>query len=313
MLLVRNGHTVWLWDHDGARMHALAKDRVDPLFLPGVVLPESINPTDCMENALAATNEVLVVVPSHAFRATIDACALLRPAKLRLAWATKGLEPVTERPFSVVVDEVLGADTPTAVLSGPTFASEVLAGQPTAITIASRFADYAQWLAGCLRNANFRPYTSDDVLGVQIGGAVKNVMAIAVGISDGLGFGANARAALITRGLAEIIRLGVVLGGRPETFMGLTGVGDLVLTCTDDLSRNRRFGLAIGRGEKADAALKTIGQVVEGLTTVQEVMSLARRLGVEMPITNQVYAVLYEGHDPHTAVQTLLTRALRAE
>jgi glycerol-3-phosphate dehydrogenase (NAD(P)+) len=260
-----------------------------------------------------ATAEVLVVVPSHVFRVTLEAVAARRPAGLRLAWATKGLEPGAQRPFHEVAAEVLGVEVPTAVVSGPTFAKEVVAGLPTAVTVASRFPDYARWLAGCLRSESFRPYTADDVVGVQLGGAVKNVLAIAAGIADGLGFGANTRAALITRGLAEVMRLGEAMGGRRETFMGLAGLGDLVLTCTDDLSRNRRFGLLIGQGHAVGAALAAIGQVVEGFTTVCEVVVLARRFGVDMPITDQVHAVLYEGHNPKTAVQTLLGRALRPE
>ncbi len=312
VLLARNGHTVWLWDQDAHRMVALSKNRTDR-YLSGTLLPDTILPTEHLEVALAATSEVLVVVPSHGFRATLEACAAYRPANVRLALATKGLEPGTERPLHQVAEEIMGMETPLAVLSGPTFAAEVLAGLPTAITIASRFPAYAQWLADCMRSAHFRPYTSDDLVGVEIGGAVKNVMAIAAGISDGLGFGANARAALITRGLAEIMRLGEAMGGRRETFMGLTGVGDLVLTCTDDLSRNRRFGLSIGRGKTVDEALAAIDQVVEGLSTVREVVTLARRLGVDMPITHQVYAILYEGHNPRSAVHALLMRALRSE
>jgi glycerol-3-phosphate dehydrogenase (NAD(P)+) len=313
ILLARNGHEVWLWGRDPARMLILAESRTNPWYLPDTLFPDSIIPTSDLKEAIAATPEVLMVVPSHVFRATLQDCVLLRPRGMRVSWATKGLEPGTQRPFHEVAEEILGAETPTAVISGPTFAQEVVAGLPSAVTVASRFRDYAQWLANCLQNTNFRPYTSDDVVGVQLGGAVKNVLAIAAGIADGLGFGANARAALITRGLAEIMRLGEAMGGRRDTFMGLAGLGDLVLTCTGDLSRNRRFGLLIGQGEGINAALTAIGQVVEGFTSVREVVALAQRLGVDMPITNQVSAVLYEDHNPRLAVQALLARALRPE
>ncbi|CAK0762597.1 glycerol-3-phosphate dehydrogenase [Gammaproteobacteria bacterium] len=313
ILLARNGHPVWLWGRDQARMLALVEFRSNPQYLPGISFPEGIFPTGDLNVALAASSDVLVVVPSHGFRATLEACARFRHVGVRLAWATKGLEPGTQRPFNEVAEEILGPETPTAVVSGPTFAKEVVAGLPTAVTVASRFPDYARWLASCLRSPNFRPYTSDDMVGVQLGGAVKNVLAIAAGIADGLGFGANARAALITRGLAEIMRLGEAMGGRRETFMGLAGLGDLVLTCTDDLSRNRRFGLLIGQGQEINAALSAIGQVVEGFSTVREVVVLAQRLRVDMPITNQVHAVLHADHNPHAAVQALLTRALRPE
>ncbi|CAK0757714.1 glycerol-3-phosphate dehydrogenase [Gammaproteobacteria bacterium] len=313
ILLAHNGHPVWLWGRDPTRMRALAEARANLWYLPDAPFPDNLLPTSDLDAVLASTPEVLLVVPSHVFRVTLEACAARRSNGLRLAWATKGLEPGTQRPFHEVAAEILGPETPTAVISGPSFAKEVVAGLPTAVTVASRFPDYAQWLAGCLRNARFRPYTSDDVVGVQVGGAVKNVLAIAAGISDGLGFGANARAALVTRGLAEIMRLGEALGGRRETFMGLAGLGDLVLTCTDDLSRNRRFGLLIGRGQGVSEALISVGQVVEGFGTVREVATLAQRLGVDMPITNQVLAVLHAHHDPRSAVQTLLTRALRPE
>lgn len=313
ILLARNGHLVWLWGRDAARMLTLAEVRSNPWYLPDTPFPDGLIPTSDLDAVLAATHEVLVVTPSHTFRAILEACVRRRPVGLRLAWGTKGLEPGTQRPFHEVAEEVLGAETPTAVVSGPSFAKEVVAGLPTAVTVASRFPDYAQWLAGCLRSSSFRPYTSDDVVGVQLGGGVKNVLAIAAGIADGLGFGANARAALITRGLTEIMRLGEAMGGRRETFMGLAGLGDLVLTCTDDLSRNRRFGLLIGQGKQIDAALAIVGQVVEGFTTVREVVTLARRLGVDMPITDQVHAVLHQGHPPRMAVQNLLARELRPE
>lgn len=313
ILLARNGYRVWLWGHNQARMLSLAKSRTNPWYLPEVKFPDEIVPTSDLVATLAASTEAIIAVPSHAFRATLEACVPHKTSNLRLAWATKGLEPLTQRLFHEVAAEILGSATPTAVISGPSFAQEVIAGLPTAVTIASHFPKYAQWLANCLRNSNFRPYTSDDMIGVQLGGAVKNVLAIAAGIADGLGFGANARAALITRGLTEIMRLGAALGGRKETFMGLAGLGDLILTCTDDLSRNRRFGLLIGQGQAVNIALSSIGQVVEGYNTVREVVALAQRLKVDMPITNQIYAVLHESYDPCAAVQNLFMRALRPE
>jgi glycerol-3-phosphate dehydrogenase (NAD(P)+) len=229
------------------------------------------------------------------------------------AWATKGLEPGGGRFLHEVTAEILGAAWPAAVISGPSFAGEVARGLPTAVTVASRDAAHARRVAALLHGSNLRAYTSADVIGVELGGAVKNVLAIAAGIADGLGFGANARAALITRGLAEMARLGLAVGGQRETFMGLAGIGDLVLTCTDDQSRNRRFGLAIGRGETAEAAFAAIGQVVEGAATVREALRLARRHQVEMPITEQVDEVLYHGQDPRRAVEILLARDPKPE
>jgi glycerol-3-phosphate dehydrogenase (NAD(P)+) len=223
------------------------------------------------------------------------------------------LEHGSGRFLHQVTAQLLGENWPAAVISGPSFAREVAAGMPTAVTVASRDVGYARQVAALLHGSNLRAYTSEDVIGVELGGAVKNVLAIAVGVSDGLGFGANARAALITRGLAEMVRLGEVVGGRRETFMGLAGIGDLVLTCTDDQSRNRRFGLAIGRGQTAAEACAAIGQVVEGIVTTREIMRLARRYRVEMPITEQVDQVLDQGRDPRQAVEALLARDLKPE
>jgi len=257
--------------------------------------------------------DILVVVPSHAFRAILLAMQPHLRTDARLMWATKGLESGSGKLLHRVVEEVLGEAQTMAVVSGPTFAREVAVGLPTALTVASKDADYAHFVAERLHSNTFRAYTSSDVPGVEVGGAVKNVLAIAAGISDGLGFGANARSALITRGLAEIMRLGDALGGQHETFMGLAGLGDLVLTCTDDQSRNRRLGLALGRGNTLEAALADIDQVVEGVQTAREVHDLALSQGVEMPITEQVHAVLYEACAPKAAVHALLTREQKAE
>jgi glycerol-3-phosphate dehydrogenase (NAD(P)+) len=253
-----------------------------------------------------------VVVPSHAFRETLTRLTPRLKPHMRIAWATKGLEPESGKLLHEVAEEIVGA-RPAAVISGPTFAREVAAGLPTAVTVASATPQFAADLASRLHSDTFRAYTSDDVIGVEVGGAVKNVLALAAGIADGLGFGANTRAALITRGLAEIMRLGVALGGKRETFMGLAGLGDLVLTCTDDQSRNRRLGLALARGTSLSDALREIGQIVEGVATAREVMRLAKAHGIEMPISEQVHCVLHEGKNPRAAVQSLLQREQKAE
>ena len=312
ILLARNGRDTVLWGHTPEHVRELSEHRENRRFLPGHPFPPALRVGADLAEVADACRDHLVAVPSHGFRGLVHQLVPLLQPGSRIAWATKGLEPGTGKLLHQVVYEELG-DLPAAVLSGPTFAKEVAAGLPTAITVASHSPHYAAELAGALRNDSFRPYTARDLVGVQVGGAVKNVLAIAAGISDGLGFGANARAALITRGLAEIMRLGLSLGGKSETFMGLAGLGDLVLTCTDDLSRNRRCGLLLGQGVALDAALERIGQAVEGVTTVSEVVRLSQARQVEMPITDQVYGVLFQGHDPRAAVRELLRRQPRDE
>jgi glycerol-3-phosphate dehydrogenase (NAD(P)+) len=230
----------------------------------------------------------------------------------RIAWATKGFETATGLLPHQVAREVLGA-RPGAVLSGPTFAKEVGAGLPTAMTVASEDEGFARELALRLSGPNFRAYTQVDIMGVEVGGAVKNVIAIGSGIADGMGFGANTRVALITRGLAEMMRLGVALGAVRETFMGLAGLGDLVLTCTDDQSRNRRFGMALGRGQSLSDAQGGIHQVVEGLPAARAVHDVAQRLAVDMPICREIYRVMHEGKPVRAAVQALMGREVRSE
>lgn len=312
LLLARNGHAVRLWGHDARQMDALRQDRENRRYLPGIGFPERLQPRADLAAAVADTDLVLVVVPSHAYGQTLTLLKPHLPVPTGLAWATKGLETGSGRFLHEVTADILGA-RPAAIVSGPSFAKEVAAGMPTAITVAAADRHHAQRVADCLHGSSFRAYTSDDVVGVELGGAVKNVLAIATGISDGLGFGANARAALITRGLAEMVRLGLAVGGRKETFMGLAGMGDLVLTCTDNQSRNRRFGLAIGQGRSAEQARQAIGQVVEGAGTTREVMRLAQQYGVEMPISEQVDRVLHQGQDPRRAVEALLAREPKAE
>jgi len=268
---------------------------------------------DGLEEALDGVEEVLVVVPSHAFRATLQGLAPLLRRNAGISWATKGFDPYDGRLLHQVAAQVLGEQHDLAVISGPTFAKEVACGLPTAVTVASASQDYALRVAGYLHSGRFRAYTSGDIVGVQVGGAAKNVLAIAAGIADGLGFGANTRAALITRGLVELTRLGTALGGHAHTFMGLAGLGDLALTCTDDQSRNRRMGLCLARGLSVEQARSEIGQEVEGVGATRVVCRKFRELGVEMPICEQVHRVLYEGVTPMEAAQALLERAIKAE
>jgi len=311
--LAHTGHRVILWGIETAELTAMARDRTNRRYLPGIDLPPGVEIEHDFERAVAQADQLLLVVPSHAFREVLQRVKpALRPGQ-RVAWATKGFELTTGKLPHDVAREVLGPDVPTAVLSGPTFAQEVGAGLPTAMTVASTDENYAMALARGLSGLNFRAYASSDMVGVEVGGATKNVLAIGAGISDGLGFGANTRVALITRGLAEMMRLGVALGADKDTFMGLAGLGDLVLTCTDDQSRNRRMGLALAAGKSSAQAQQEIGQVVEGVLAAKAVRAVARRVGVEMPISEVIYRVLYEGLAPKEAVVALMRRTVKAE
>lgn len=312
VLIARNGHEVRLWSHDPEQARALERDGENRQFLPGVHLPDAVAPTASVGQALGGASGVLIAVPSQFFSSVLAQLAPGLPPGLGVLWATKGFDPDGGRLLHEVVIDELGARE-LAVLSGPSFAGEVARGLPTAVTLAASSTAFAEHCAAWVRSERFRAYTQDDLVGVQVGGAAKNVLAIATGIADGLGFGANTRAALITRGLAELIRLGTALGARRDTFMGLAGLGDLVLTCTDDQSRNRRLGLALARGTSADAALKTIGQEVEGLVTARAVHRIATAHQIEMPICEQVYAVLYEGRSPETSTRQLLERSNKSE
>jgi len=313
ILLARNGITVKLWDRDAEHIGQMVRGRTNQRYLPDVQLPDPISPLADLPAALEDVDYVLIAVPSSGFRSVLQRVRTQVGSSFNLIWASKGLEPGTGKFLHQVVDEELPEHRSIAVLSGPSFAKEVARGLPTAVTIASKNTAYAKAVAALFHCHRFRTYTSEDVLGVELGGSIKNVLAIAAGISDGLGYGANARAALITRGLAEIMRLGKKLGGHRETFMGLAGVGDLVLTCTDDQSRNRRLGLAVGRGVALDQAVAEIGQAVEGLHTAKEVDELARSHQVDMPITQQVKRVLYDGEEAAAAVDALLAREPKAE
>ncbi len=313
LLLARNGYTATLWGNDPAGQARLEQERENRTYLPGIPFPEKLHPVELITEAAKDASRFLIAVPSHAFRATLKVLQPLLPKQAILAWATKGLEPGSGKLLSQVATELLGNQSSLAVVSGPTFAREVALNLPSALTVASESEITAEAVASWLRNERVRIYTSHDVAGVQLGGAIKNVMAIAAGISDGLGFGSNARAALITRGLAELTRLGVAMGGQKETFMGLAGAGDLILTCTDNASRNRRVGLALGQGKKLPDILSELGQEAEGVATTRELYQLAKKSNVEMPITAQVYRVLYENLPPQNAVEALLKREPRQE
>ena len=294
----------------------MAQTRANEAYLAGISLPENITPVEHLETVIDQTHELVLAIPSHAFRSVLKD---LKPrlastqTKASLCWGTKGFEPDSALLLSDVFEQVMGEDAFPAVVSGPSFAGEVARGLPTALTVAAIDSDHAARVATWFRDGRTRVYTSTDIRGVQLGGAIKNVMAIAAGISDGLGFGANARAALITRGLTEMSRLGEALGGQADTFMGLTGMGDLILTCTDDQSRNRRVGLAVGQGQNITQALQAIGQEAEGVNTARELHRKSGELKVEMPISEQVYRVLFDGLDPAQAVTALLSREPRAE
>ena len=294
-------------------LEAMVEDRENRRYLPDIAFPPNLSAYPDLDACLDGVRDILIVVPSHGLRATLEKIEPRLAPDSRICWATKGFELSTGKLPHQVAAEVLGPDIPVAVLSGPTFALEVGAGLPTAMTIASHDHDFARALAETISSDTFRAYTSDDIIGVEVGGAVKNALAIGAGMSDGLGFGANTRIALINRGLVELMRLGVALGAKKETFMGLAGMGDLVLTCTDNLSRNRRMGLALAAGKTIEEAQEEIQQVVEGVKAAKAVHEVAAQLGIEMPIVNQVYSIIYEGVAPRDAVEALMNRAIKAE
>ncbi|MFZ7305362.1 NAD(P)H-dependent glycerol-3-phosphate dehydrogenase [Avibacterium avium] len=310
----RNGSPTYLWGHDPVHMQRLNEERCNQAFLPNIPFPSALEIESDLASAVQKSRDLLIVVPSHVFGEVLEKIRPhLTPAH-RIVWATKGLERDTGRLLQQVVKEKLGTQYPLAVLSGPTFAKELAAGLPTAIALASHDQDFAEEFQARIHcSKHFRVYINQDMIGVQLGGAIKNVIAIGAGMSDGMGFGANARTALITRGLAEISRLGQSLGANANTFMGMSGLGDLVLTCTDNQSRNRRFGLMLGQGKNAEEALAEIGQVVEGFCNTKEAYLLAQRHGVEMPITEQIYQVLFCGKNAQDVALSLLGRERKGE
>ena len=313
MQLARAGARPVLWDIDVAHLEAISEAGRNERFLPDHPLPPEVRVEADLEAALRAAGEILVVVPSHAFVGLIERIApWLRPGQ-GVAWACKGLEPGTGQFLHEPAGRVFGGSRPLAVVTGPSFAVEVAAGLPTAVTVAGTDPVFCARIAHLLHAGNFRAYTSDDIVGAELGGSVKNVLAIATGMCDGMGLGDNARAALVTRGLAEMMRLGRELGAREQTLMGLAGMGDLVLTCTSDLSRNRRLGLALGAGRSVEEAVAGIGQVVEGVKAAREIRRMARRHAVEMPISEQVYGIVHEGWDPRKCLRDLLSREQKDE
>ena len=316
LLIARRNESVLLWDHNPKQVAALIRDGRNSKYLPEFAFNSHIKPEVNLSSIIEKTSRFIIAVPSHAFRATLIE---LKRSNLDLdrscyfCWGTKGLEARTGKLLNEVFEDVIGKDVLRTVVSGPSFAHEVAAHLPTALTIAGGIPEDTGHIAKWFRNDRTRVYTSEDIVGVQLGGATKNVMAIAAGISDGLGFGSNARAAIVSRGLSEMVRLGIRLGGQIETFYGLAGVGDLVLTCTDNRSRNRRVGLGIGAGKSLVDVLHELGQEAEGVDTACALYKKSCELGVEMPITEQIYRVLSEGIDPAGAVKTLLDREPRAE
>lgn len=312
-LVARHGHPTVLWGRDPVVVNAIDSQHENPRYLPGLPLPENLRATTDMAAAIDGAAWVLVVVPSHAFGETVRALAPLLPTGVGVAWATKGFEPGSGRFLHEVAGEVFGQGVPLAVVTGPSFAKEVTQGLPTAVTVHGDDAAFTQVVADAMHGPAFRAYTGNDMVGAELGGAMKNVLAVATGVADGMALGLNARAGLITRGLNEMLRLAAAIGGRPETLMGLAGLGDLVLTSTGDLSRNRRLGLALGRGKGIAEAVAEIGQVVESIQTADEVMRQAERHGIELPISDAVRSVLHGELSPADGLKQLMAREQKAE
>lgn len=304
---------VCLWGIESEQIREMQHQRCNAYYLPDIQFPPALQLETDLKTTINGADTLLLAVPSHALRGFIQSARSFIRNDQQIVWATKGLEQGSAKLMHQIIAEELPDCTATAVISGPTFANEVAQNLPTAVTVAASSRETADDVVAFLHHGNFRAYSSDDVIGVELGGSLKNVLAIAAGIADGLGFGANTRAALITRGLAEMMRLGQSMGAQQETFMGLAGLGDLVLTCTDNQSRNRRMGLKLAEGISVEQAREDIGQAVEGVKTAKEAWNLAQRYKVELPIIEQTYRVLYEDKSPKQAVQDLLAREARAE
>ncbi len=314
-LLGNKGYTVTAWDKDGAVLEDIARNHRNERYLPGQPLSKNLHAKAEIAKALEGSELVVLAVPSHAIRPVVIEMKRHVHAGTPIVCVAKGIEQETLMTMSEVLEDVLPVPLHpyVAVLSGPSFAKEVAKGLPTAVTVAARWERVARQVQDAFHCKTFRPYTSGDVVGCEIGGCVKNVVAIAAGISDGCGFGANAMAALVTRGLAEISRLAVKKGANPLTLSGLAGLGDLVLTCSSDLSRNRTVGRGLAAGRKLDEIQAELGQVAEGVRNARSSRDLANRLGVEMPITETVYRIINEGLEPREAVTQLMMRETKAE
>jgi glycerol-3-phosphate dehydrogenase (NAD(P)+) len=300
---------VYLWGRDVSQIETMQNARENTRYLPGIAFPVKLQLT----KQFITAEYIILAVPSHAFRETLENIKPFISSHQKLIWITKGLDPKNHYFLNQVAKEVLGENILCAVLSGPTFAKEVANGLPTAVTLGVSNLEFGKSLVDAFHSPSFRVYLSEDIIGVQLGGAVKNVLAIAVGMAEGLGCGANAQAALITRGLSEMMRLGSACHAKPETLMGLSGVGDLILTCTNNQSRNRRFGMYLGQGQSRETALESIDQVVEGIQTAKEIYMLSQQYKVEMPITEQIYQVLYENLSSQQALSNLLMREPKRE
>jgi len=300
-------HHITLWARDAAQVSTMSAARANQRYLPEIKFPESLSLTADLATALSDAELIILAVPVSGFRPMLQYLATL-PNKTPVVWLCKGFEAGTSLLPHQIAAEILPADYPRAVLSGPSFAQEVARSLPTALTLAAFDVDFAQRTAQALHHSRLRIYSSNDVVGVEVGGATKNVLAIAAGICDGMRLGYNARAALLTRGLAEITRFGLQLGGKSETLGGLSGAGDLILTCTGDLSRNRQVGMLLAQNKKLDQILLDLGHVAEGVYTAREVHWIAQKIGVDMPICAAVYRVLYENMPVSDAVEALLNR-----
>jgi len=313
IMMARSGHHVTLWARNSAHIETLQQERSNNRFLPGTRFPDTLSVNDNLEETVASHDFIMVAVPSHAFRETLLKCRPHLSKNAIVTWITKGFETDTGLLAHEVAVETLGQDTPMALISGPSFALEVAENLPTAVIVASPDINVATHVADILRAPNFLAFPSDNIASAEIGGSMKNILAIAAGISDGLGYGANARAALITLGLTEMVQLGNIYECSESSFLGLAGVGDLVLTCTDDKSRNRRLGLQLGQGKTIAEAKESIGQEVEGIHAAHEVHTICQKHNLDMPICIQVYKILFDGLSPSVAVRYLLSRAQHVE
>lgn len=313
MVLVKNAHLVYLWDRNSALLSEIARTQQNTRYLPNIALPSQIVICHTLVEAISNAQIILIAVPSHAFCEVLRAIKPFLKVEHGIMWATKGLEPATGHFLHEVVERELGQHHAYAAISGPSFAKEVALGLPTAVIVASKNTRFADNIARSFNCDTFRVYITDDMIGVQLGGVVKNILAVAVGISDGIPFGANTRAALITSGLAEMMQLGQALGGRRETLMGLAGCGDIILSCTDNQSRNRRFGLALAKGLSEAQALKEVGQVVEAVYNVEQLRRLAMVHNIELPIADRVFGVMKDSISPREAISGLFRRVPGSE